>query len=741
MKEKNDMKCDYVIIQAGGRAFRMEALTRNKPKALVPVENLPMIFHLFRKYPEKKYIIIGDYKYDVLERYLKAFADVDYQMVRGSGHKGTCAGMADALERIPEGERFLLIWCDLVLPKDHELPESNRNIIGISGGFPCRWSYRDGKFTEKRSSEYGVAGYFIFTEKSCIAEVPADGEFVRWLQSKGMTFEEEQLRKAREYGLYSVWDELPKHRTRQFNRIEKKDGKLYKTPLDQRGKELAVREQAWYRMLKGEHFENLPEIYGYDPLCMEEIKGKNIYEYKRISLKRKKDILKQIVDCLETVHQLGSAPADRESYRIAYLDKTWRRLRKVRFLVPFADDEYVTVNGTKCRNIFYHMDEVEEMVMKYLPPEFRLIHGDCTFSNMMLKNQETPVLIDPRGYFGNTELYGDEAYDWVKLYYSLLSNYDQFNLKRFNLYINERNESVVCDDRGNEVSVDARSVQLEISSNGWEDLEDYFFELLREKVTRRQMKILLAITWFSLTTYTWDDYDSICGAFYRGLLYLEEAFRMKGENERSRPPLPYESAYGKYFATNSEIMRNALMSVRMEQMEGLVTDCEETLKSGHKIIASGLGKNVPICEKFTGTMLSLGFDAAFMNTNSAVHGDMGMVHPGDLVILLSRSGTTAESVYLEKLLEKREGVKLWLLSFREHSELAESMKNRLIIQLDHEGDLWNMVPNNSTTINLIILQEVAMELSRRFGLDLIRDYKPNHPGGAIGEALREMDNG
>ena len=57
----------FIIVQAGGKGTRMQILTRNKPKALVPVNNLPMIFHLFRKFPEKKFIIIGDYKYDVLK--------------------------------------------------------------------------------------------------------------------------------------------------------------------------------------------------------------------------------------------------------------------------------------------------------------------------------------------------------------------------------------------------------------------------------------------------------------------------------------------------------------------------------------------------------------------------------------------------------------------------------------------------------------------------------------------------
>ena len=71
------MGLNYIIVQAGGKGSRMQILTRNKPKALVPVNNLPMIFHLFKKYPDKKFIIIGDYKYDVLERYLLEFSDVN----------------------------------------------------------------------------------------------------------------------------------------------------------------------------------------------------------------------------------------------------------------------------------------------------------------------------------------------------------------------------------------------------------------------------------------------------------------------------------------------------------------------------------------------------------------------------------------------------------------------------------------------------------------------------------------
>ena len=195
------------------------------------------------------------------------------------------------------------------------------------------------------------------------------------------------------------------------------------------------------------------------------------------------------------------------------------------------------------------------------------------------------------------------------------------------------------------------------------------------------------------------------------------------------------STYELFFEKDMKILVNALKSIDQDAMEGLITACENTLRSGHKIVASGLGKNVAICEKFVGSLLSMGLNANFLHTNTAVHGDMGMVRPGDLVIILTSSGATSDSVYLVDLLKKREGVQLWLLSFRERSILADSMENKVIVKLEHEGDRWNIMPNHSTTLNLIILQKVAITLSERLELDINKDFKPNHPGGAIGATL------
>lgn len=499
------MKPEYIVVQAGGKGTRLGYLTKNKPKALVPIENLPMLFHLFRKYPDSKYVIIGDYKYEVLERYLAAFAEIDYQLVCAAGHSGTCAGLGEAMGKLPEKTPFMLIWSDLILPKDFMLPEETADYVGVAKDFPCRWKFENGVFTEERSDEFGVAGMFLFQDSASLNDVPEDGEFVRWLSEKGLQFSVLPLRNVKEYGLFSEYQKLETARCRPFNRTYI-DGNLFvKEAVDAQGKALAAREVSWYKKVAAQNFKNIPRIVGYQPLKMEYVNGKPVYEYENLKHEEKAAVLREIIDCLKSVQRLEAVSADRNSVFEAYIGKTWKRLEKVRKLVPFAEERHIAINGKKCRNVFYCREAIEKLFERYIPEKFRLIHGDCTFSNIMLREDGSPVLIDPRGYFGFTELYGDPAYDWAKLYYSIVGNYDQFNRKRFAL------------------DIGADSVRLQIDSNGWEDMEEEFFRLLDGEVTRNQIHLLHAVIWLSLTTYAWEDYDSVCGAFYNGLFYLEDA--------------------------------------------------------------------------------------------------------------------------------------------------------------------------------------------------------------------------
>lgn len=494
----------YIIVQAGGKGTRLETLTTNKPKALVPVDNLPMIFHLFKKYPAAKFKIIADYQKDTLKRYLKAFATVDYEVV-DADKKGTCSGIADALKNLPDSTPFMLIWCDLIL-SNFGMPENvTHNYIGISKDFECRWSYVDGAFKQEPSKENGVAGLFLFKDKAQIADVPDEGEFVKWLATKNLAFERLNMYGGLEIGtmLSYFQNELNKPKCRPFNKMEFKGDIVLKYPLDEQGRKLAADEIAWYKKVTELGYTNIPKIYGYDPLVMEKIKGENIFAYAFLTKGFKRALLTKIVDALKRLHALvPPIEANIEDCESNYITKTFDRLDKVRDLVPFAADKTVVINNKKCANIFAVKDRIIADMRAMYPSKFYLTHGDNTFHNMMIEtNGVRPILLDPRGYFGKTKFYGDVDYDWAKLYYSVVGDYDQFNRKNFSLEIH--------DD----------SVDLEIVSNNWKDVEEDFFALTG--ADRRKIKLLHAIIWLSLTTYAWEDYDAICGAFYKGLYELQ----------------------------------------------------------------------------------------------------------------------------------------------------------------------------------------------------------------------------
>lgn len=498
------MGCEYIVVQAGGKGTRLEHLTKNKPKCLVPINNLPILFQLFKRFPKKKFIIIGDYHFDVLKEYLRAFAEVQYILVDSTGKTGTLSGIKEAIRFIPEKSPFVLIWSDLILADDLQFPEQGR-YIGLSKDFKCRWKYEAGKFEEIESYEYGVAGLFLFEDKNVLRDIPDQGEFVRWLQRQKLQFNELPMYKSKEYGLLSEYNKLEPPKCRPFNQLIIKDNSIIKMPVTEQGKEIALKEQAWYRYINQHSlFKEVPFIYSYQPFEMERIKGANIYEYTGIALEEKKSILNSVVNTLKQLHRIGKIGADYFSVKEAYFDKTISRLKKVRDLIPFTNQEFIVINNRKCRNIFFYTNELENKIQALEVTHFNFIHGDCTFSNMMLTENLQPKLIDPRGYFGSTLLFGDVDYDWAKLYYSLVGNYDQFNLKRFDLTIVEQ------------------KVNITVESNEWEDLEEYFFSLLQNEVSVEKIKLLHAIIWLSLTTYAWEDYDSICGAFYLGLYYLEE---------------------------------------------------------------------------------------------------------------------------------------------------------------------------------------------------------------------------
>ena len=194
-----------------------------------------------------------------------------------------------------------------------------------------------------------------------------------------------------------------------------------------------------------------------------------------------------------------------------------------------------------------------------------------------------------------------------------------------------------------------------------------------------------------------------------------------------------------YFEDQLNVIRHTIDSIDSESFDQLLGHVTCALKNGHRVVVTGLGKNVPICEKFVGSMVSMGLDALFMNTDSAMHGDMGCIHDGDLLIMLSKSGETDESIRLvRELLRQGRTADIWLITCRKESTLSQLVPHSIQMNLAHEGDAWNIMPINSSTVCLIVLQGLAVLVGERLGITLDK-FGRNHPGGAIGAYLHSRE--
>ena len=169
-------------------------------------------------------------------------------------------------------------------------------------------------------------------------------------------------------------------------------------------------------------------------------------------------------------------------------------------------------------------------------------------------------------------------------------------------------------------------------------------------------------------------------------------------------------------------------------LEAVVSLCRNVLEAGGRLVFAGLGKTVPVCEKVVGTLTSVGLPAAFLHANTAVHGDLGLVGARDLVVILSKSGETEESLWLARELKARETGSLALVC-REDSSLAELADRTLVLPLEREEGLWDLLPVNSSLGYLWFLQGLVLQLVEDLGIR--KDvFLANHPGGMIGRQGR-----
>ncbi len=166
------------------------------------------------------------------------------------------------------------------------------------------------------------------------------------------------------------------------------------------------------------------------------------------------------------------------------------------------------------------------------------------------------------------------------------------------------------------------------------------------------------------------------------------------------------------------------------QTVGRLRECVE--RNG-KIVLTGMGKNFAIARKLAATFTSTGAPAVTLHPAEAMHGDLGLIAAGDVLLVLSYSGASDEVLQLVPL-ARRAKASVIVLTGAPESPLAELADEVLSVRVDQEACPFNLAPTASTTATLALGDALAMVLLDARGFRR-EDYARLHPGGAIGRSL------
>lgn len=165
----------------------------------------------------------------------------------------------------------------------------------------------------------------------------------------------------------------------------------------------------------------------------------------------------------------------------------------------------------------------------------------------------------------------------------------------------------------------------------------------------------------------------------------------------------------------------------------LVAMCRERINGGGKIVITGVGKSGHVGHKTAATLASTGSPAAFMHPVEAMHGDLGILDPKDVLLTLSYSGETEELIQILPA-AKRFDIPIVALTSDPNSNLAKYADLIVQLRIPSEACPFNLAPTTSSTATLAFGDALAMVLmeDRRFTKS---DYSKLHPAGAIGRAI------
>ena len=218
---------------------------------------------------------------------------------------------------------------------------------------------------------------------------------------------------------------------------------------------------------------------------------------------------------------------------------------------------------------------------------------------------------------------------------------------------------------------------------------------------------------------------------------------VRSPRSRRQPPSSRrraDPAPRSYRAIAAEVLATEAAAIRglLPQLDERFDRAVEVLRrTTGRVVCTGMGKSGIVMKKVAATLSSTGTPALFLHPAEAVHGDLGMIAQGDVVLAASYSGTTEELLRLVETL-KRLGIPILLMTANGASPLARHADVHIPVAIDREACPLNLAPTASTTATLAMGDALAMALLAARGFTA-EDFALLHPAGQLGKRLLKVE--
>ncbi len=540
------MNIDLLIL-ASGLASRLSNYTHDIiPKYLVNIDNHTGIYYIVNywcKYVDNIYLVINSRYYNITKYYIECNLQ-EYAnkiiIITYNESNGTAITLSNIInnELIKYNIQNLLIsWCDIFPTSNVNIDFNNLNITNnitynniyvFTYGDQCRYGiYKNNNGKNEiihcpKSNGNIIGIYYIQNFKRFVLDDNViNNDIVIYLDKIGIIYEYPIL-EIIDYGdedkLLNIINANETNNSylkcRYFNNLTIIDeNKILKRAVDIKGNNIIKKEINWYKYINGNINTNInfiPIIYEYydNGYLMEYIKSYvPLYKYLHsitIQNNEKINILDTIINKLKTLHNIEYKKQTEEIFMNDIKKEIYEKVinRKAiinNLLLSFGEFEYI--NDIKINTFEEVLNKCNDIILNYYKTNknytYNIIFGDCNFSNILInpENNNDVIFIDPRGYFGDTDIYGIPEYDYSKILYGI-SGYDFFNS---NLKYNISNINIIT-----------KSLTFNIEPI-------IFNKNIIDKYFNKVHKAFVVIHWLSLAEYNKNNIWKCLSSYYYGM--------------------------------------------------------------------------------------------------------------------------------------------------------------------------------------------------------------------------------